>query len=266
MWGFSWSLCLFQSGTDTGLTFTIKLLKEPIHVKSPVPIGANPVLVPQEQLPQKPDPPLFTKSVHTSTSGTSFAPIANPLLSTQTKNLKLTIVNLIFLILNATSPDLVNDCWLCYHSQPPFYECFAIPGNFNPTNNSHHCRWQTEEWNGLSLSRVSRLGLCETSNTPPSQYSHLCNVTLHLILRATIWFNQMIPGGFALMASPLDSQLALLFLQKIPIFEFLYNLFFNWFIIIQKSFFICGIRLIIPPLHCFASEVNPQLRLPFQSS
>ena len=27
--GFSWGLCLYQSGTDTGLTFTIKLLKEP---------------------------------------------------------------------------------------------------------------------------------------------------------------------------------------------------------------------------------------------
>ena len=151
-WGFSWGLCLYQSGTDTGFTFTIKLLKEPIHAKLPVPIGPNPILVPQPQPSKKPDPPPFTETAHTFTSETSLAPIANPPPSIQTRNLIFTLVNQTVLTLNATSPNLVDDCWLCYHSQPPFYEGIAVPGCFTPTNNSHHCRWQPGEWNGLSLS------------------------------------------------------------------------------------------------------------------
>jgi hypothetical protein len=52
-WGFSWGLCLYQSGTDAGLTFTIKLLKEPVHAKLPGPNGLNPVLVPHPQPPKQ---------------------------------------------------------------------------------------------------------------------------------------------------------------------------------------------------------------------
>jgi hypothetical protein len=51
-WRFSWGLCLYQSGTDNGLPFTINL-KEPIHVKSPVLIGSSHVLVSQIQPLQK---------------------------------------------------------------------------------------------------------------------------------------------------------------------------------------------------------------------
>lgn len=76
--GFSWDLHLYQSGTDTGLTFIIKLLKEPVYAKLPVFIGPNPVLVPYPQPPKKPDPPSFTETAHIFTSEISLAPIANP--------------------------------------------------------------------------------------------------------------------------------------------------------------------------------------------
>lgn len=163
--GFSWGLRLYQVGSDTGLTFTIKLLKEPVHASKPIPIGPNPILVPPLQSPSEPQSP--TSASHVPT-----------LLVSSPQNLVLTLVNQTFLTLNATSPDLVDNCWLCYHSQPPFYEGIAIPGTFFPTNDSRHCRWQPGEWNGLSLSQVSGLGLCVTLITPPLQYAHLCNLTL----------------------------------------------------------------------------------------
>lgn len=119
-WGLSWFLPLYQSGTDTGLTYTINLLKEPVHIKLPAHIGPNPVLVPQPKPPKEPDPLSFTKTAHTSASEISLAPKAYPLPFTHTKNLILTLVNQTFLMLNAISPDLLDDCWLCFHSQPPF--------------------------------------------------------------------------------------------------------------------------------------------------
>lgn len=36
--------------------------------------------------------------------------------SPETKSLILTLINQTFLTINATSPSVVNDCWLCYHS------------------------------------------------------------------------------------------------------------------------------------------------------
>ena len=61
-------------GTDTGLTFNSKLLNEPIHAKLPVPIGPNPILVPEPQPSKKPDPPSFTETAHTFTSETPLFP------------------------------------------------------------------------------------------------------------------------------------------------------------------------------------------------
>ena len=78
VWGFLWGFCLSQSDRDTGLPVTIKFLKEPVYTKLPVPIGPNPILVPQPQPSKKPDPPPFTETAHTFTSETSLAPIANP--------------------------------------------------------------------------------------------------------------------------------------------------------------------------------------------
>lgn len=80
--------------------------------------------------------------------------------------------------INLTDPKLVEDCWLGCHSQPPFYEGIAVVGDFIPINDSHHCRWQPGEWNGLSLSQVSGLGLCVGESHLPTRYSHLCNQTI----------------------------------------------------------------------------------------
>jgi hypothetical protein len=59
-----------------------------------------------------------------------------------------------------------------------FNEGNAVPGHFIPTNNPHRCHWQPGEWNGLSVSQVSGLGLHVTFNKSHPQYAHLCNITL----------------------------------------------------------------------------------------
>jgi len=53
-----------------------------------------------------------------------------------------------------------------------------VVGDFIPINDSHHCRWQPGEWNGLSLSQVSGLGLCVGGSHLPTMYSQLCNQTI----------------------------------------------------------------------------------------
>lgn len=60
---FSCVLDLYQTRTDRGLTFTIKLLKELIHASKPIPIGPNPILVHPLQSPSKPQSPTPAKHV-----------------------------------------------------------------------------------------------------------------------------------------------------------------------------------------------------------
>lgn len=130
-----------------------------------------------DPLPLCLDPPLLLKIItFPSIASTPLVPQA-AYSSPETKSLILTLINQTFLTINATSPSVVNDCWSCYHSQSPFYEGFAVDAEVIPTNNSHLCRWQTGEWNGLSLSQVSGLGLCVVGSDTPTQYTHLCNQT-----------------------------------------------------------------------------------------
>lgn len=153
-----------------------------------------------DPLPLCLDPPLLKIITFPSIASTPLVPQA-AYSSPETKSLILTLINQTFLTINATSPSVVNDCWSCYHSQSPFYEGFAVDAEVIPTNNSHLCRWQTGEWNGLSLSQVSGLGLCVVGSDTPTQYTHLCNRTTSPDKDSSYLPPQN--GGYALMGFPL---------------------------------------------------------------
>lgn len=144
-----------------------------MHSSSPVLLGPNPILVPPAP-PKTFQSPTTAPIIYNDSSPPSLFPSGplNPLKINlpNTKNLILTLINQTFLTLNLTDPKFVEDCWLCYHSQPPFYEGIAVVGDFIPINDSHHCRWQPGEWNGLSLSQVSGLGLCVGGSHLPTTF------------------------------------------------------------------------------------------------
>lgn len=107
---------MYQSGMDTGVTFTIKLLKELVN-SSPVPIGPNSVLVPP--VPYGPSPTL--PGSPTSSQNITFPSIAAIPLVTQalysspeTKSLILNLINKTFLTINATSLSVVKLAMLLF--------------------------------------------------------------------------------------------------------------------------------------------------------
>ncbi|NXW23784.1 ENV1 protein, partial [Circaetus pectoralis] len=64
-------------------------------------------------------------------------------------------------ILNKTSPNLTEHCWLCYGIKPPFYEAIGvsdIPTQSNSTNPAQ-CIWDTEK-QGITLTQVVGSGVC----------------------------------------------------------------------------------------------------------
>ncbi|KAF1432210.1 MLV-related proviral Env polyprotein, partial [Spheniscus mendiculus] len=66
-----------------------------------------------------------------------------------------------YLILNKTSPNLTEHCWLCYGIRPPFYEAIGIsqaPKRMNGSNPAS-CTWNTEK-QGITLTQVIGKGVC----------------------------------------------------------------------------------------------------------
>lgn len=50
-----------------------------------------------------------------------------------------------FQSLNASEPDLTSSCWLCYDTNPPFYEGVALdaPNTYSNDTSPTQCRWDT---------------------------------------------------------------------------------------------------------------------------
>lgn len=50
-----------------------------------------------------------------------------------------------FQVTNASTPELIDSCWLCYEIRPPYFEGIALIGNFTETENPSECIWQQGE-------------------------------------------------------------------------------------------------------------------------
>lgn len=177
--GKEWGLQLYVSGKDPGLTFRIRL-KTSIPSS---PVGPNPVLVNQgpprlalQPLPPpvpslpKLSPPLTSSSQHTNTSELH-PPMPHPGAQLPTTGDKL--FNLIlgaFEVLNHSTPNNTESCWLCLTASPPYYEGIATLGNFSVSTSHDQCAWQIQ--GGLTISEVSGSGLC--LGTVPLSHRHLC--------------------------------------------------------------------------------------------
>ncbi|XP_009638691.1 uncharacterized protein LOC104127705 [Egretta garzetta] len=63
--------------------------------------------------------------------------------------------------LNATNPNFTTSCWLCYDTQPPFYEGIAVssPYNTSKENHPHECNWK-EKKPRITLQQVRGSGWC----------------------------------------------------------------------------------------------------------
>ncbi|NWS49597.1 ENV1 protein, partial [Probosciger aterrimus] len=64
-------------------------------------------------------------------------------------------------VLNKTSPDLTEHCWLCFGVRPPYYEAVGIsdiPIQANGTN-PPQCIWDIEK-QGIMLAHVVGTGVC----------------------------------------------------------------------------------------------------------
>ncbi|NXM52104.1 ENV1 protein, partial [Illadopsis cleaveri] len=63
--------------------------------------------------------------------------------------------------LNKSEPNLTSSCWLCYDTQPPFYEGVALDIPFTHSNelNPTQCRWSTPR-RGITLALITGQGIC----------------------------------------------------------------------------------------------------------
>lgn len=80
------------------------------------------------------------------------------------------------MVLNCTNPNITKSCWLCYASNPPYYEGVAQVKTYNKAEDNSQCPWG--ENRKLTLAAVSGNGLCLEQVPHDKQY--LCNQTHHL--------------------------------------------------------------------------------------
>jgi hypothetical protein len=149
--GAEWGLHLYKDGPDYGLTFKIKLLKT-IPNQKPVAIGSNPMFHPAA--PKEPGAPKKTVPSYTDVPITFFQPTL-PAGPPSSAELIVTMINASLQAIHEASSTLARDCWICYASQPPFYEGIALFGEVIATNDTSFLRWHPESKEGLNLSQIS---------------------------------------------------------------------------------------------------------------
>lgn len=110
-----WGLRLYQHGTDTGITFTIKLLKESLYQDLPLLWVLKPPWEEDIDLTPCKKPRPVKRSLHHYFP--NFLP-QPPHDQVNSKDLVLALINQTYLTLNITNPNLTTECWLCYHSPP----------------------------------------------------------------------------------------------------------------------------------------------------
>ncbi|NWS69265.1 ENV2 protein, partial [Crotophaga sulcirostris] len=70
----------------------------------------------------------------------------------------------LYLVLNATKPNLTNECWLCYSIRPPYFEAVGIKNKVKWSNgsNPHECNWgeNKNQTQGITMQSVTGKGRC----------------------------------------------------------------------------------------------------------
>lgn len=157
----TWGLRLYKDHYDQGLLFQIKLLKG-VPIQNRASVGPNKQLHQPGTSHQPGTPPKSggaTASTHPKT--TMYQPTIPPGPASS--------ASLIMAVVNASAQALVaatnattnvtsyTECWICYSSDPPFYEGIAIFDNITYTNDTSLLSWGPVE---LTLTEVSGLGTC----------------------------------------------------------------------------------------------------------
>ncbi|XP_051833373.1 uncharacterized protein LOC127549414 [Antechinus flavipes] len=194
--GVTWGLRLYKSYYDDGLIFTIKLLKGTPGQYKTVAIGPNPELHPgpgQGQAHKPALPPIPP----TPPYGGMFRPTL-PKGPPSSAELILSLINTSVQAVRKLNNTLLKDCWVCYSSSPPFYEGIAHFGNPVFTNDPSPLHWGSDNKHGLTLSKITGLGLCllGPNMLPPLQLREVCDQTI------------TITPAFTYVAAPNDSYLA----------------------------------------------------------
>ena len=127
---------MYVSNKDPGLTFKIKSLKTILNQKL-VAIGTNPMLYPT--VPKEPVAPKVTISSYTDVPITFFQPTF-PAGPPSLAELIVTMINASLQAIHEANSTLARDCWICYSSQPPFYEGIALFGEVIATNDTSFLR------------------------------------------------------------------------------------------------------------------------------
>ncbi|AAC31806.1 envelope glycoprotein [Mus dunni endogenous virus] len=175
--GNRWGWRVYIPIRDPGFIFTIRLTVRDLAVTS---IGPNKVLTEQAppvapappRVPAVPAPP--TSRPYTVGPSLETTLASPPLLDTE--NRLVSLVQGAFLVLNRTNPNMTQSCWLCYASNPPYYEGIAQTRTYNITSDHSQCLWG--ENRKLTLTAVSGNGLC-LGQVPQDKW-HLCNQTQNI--------------------------------------------------------------------------------------
>ena len=170
--GNRWGWRVYTGTGDPGFVFAIR-----IKIESPParPVGPNPVL--DDPLPRPGRLPSLTPSPK---EGSSSGPNSYPLLTTsshlpmRTEDRLFNLLDSAFVVLNRTNPTATQSCWLCFASNPPYYEGIAQLRSYNVTSDHSHCPWGNQR--KLTLSAVSGTGLC--IGKVPTRHQPLCNETI----------------------------------------------------------------------------------------
>lgn len=139
---------------------------------APRTIGPNPLSLVTTKAPQKAralKPPIAPALKSNQIMRSSQKPQSDPLWELMLNT---------YVALNGTRPDIVESCWLCYDSRPPFYEAVAVTNNYTLATDMTSCRWQPPPQARLTLQLVSGSGTC-VGTVPDTHQSH-CSQTFTL--------------------------------------------------------------------------------------
>ncbi|XP_023377945.1 endogenous retrovirus group S71 member 1 Env polyprotein-like [Pteropus vampyrus] len=184
--GQTWGIGLYKTRYDSGLYFTIQV-KDPPRKANP--IGPNkPLLVPG--LPQSLTPKKTSVSREIPTpalappgsSLTAIKPQGFDQPQPEPEGALITMLTTIHKVLNKTTPDIGQDCWLCLNLKSPYYVEVGTPLNLTELSSARGCEWETPR---LTLGDIQEKGTCLISKNyskllAQSPYFDNCNHTIEV--------------------------------------------------------------------------------------